>query len=92
MPTCSFSNIGYWRILWSSDFANQILEDCVDVVHTDIVEVWSLDDRDKVCLSLHLVIVVLLSKTKYLLGREFRDKMSALVQDLAEPPADPSAG
>ncbi|KAH9977505.1 hypothetical protein BJV74DRAFT_860737 [Russula compacta] len=66
----------YWRSLWSSrDFTNQILEDCVDVVHTDIVEVWSLDDG-----------------YEYLLGREFRDQMSALVRDLVESQMDPSAG
>jgi len=38
----------YWRGLWSSlDFADQPLKDCVNVIHTDIVEIWNLKDRDK---------------------------------------------
>ncbi|KAN0113928.1 hypothetical protein V8E52_007236, partial [Russula decolorans] len=36
----------YWRNLWSSlDFANQPLENCVNVVHIDIIEIWNLYDR-----------------------------------------------
>ncbi|KAI0276087.1 hypothetical protein BGY98DRAFT_987906 [Russula aff. rugulosa BPL654] len=43
----SLSRIGYWRSLWSShDFADQPLGNCIDVVHTDIVDVWKLRDSD----------------------------------------------
>lgn len=42
----------YWRSLWSShDFADQPLENCTDVVHTDIVDVWRLRDSDGYLLS-----------------------------------------
>ena len=47
--------LGYWRDLWSSqEFAGLLLKDCVNVIHTDIVEIWNLEDRAKVsssCLS-----------------------------------------
>jgi len=37
----------YWRGLWSSlDFTDQLLKNCVDVIHTDIVEIWNLNDRE----------------------------------------------
>jgi len=49
---------GYWRSLGSSqDFTDQIFEDCVDVIHTDIVGVWSLRGEHGVCLSPHLVVI-----------------------------------
>jgi len=35
----------YWRSLWTSlDFADQPLKDCVNVIHTDIIEIWNLYD------------------------------------------------
>ena len=44
-------HIGYWRRLGSSeDFAGQILADCVEVIHSDIVGVWNFPDKDKVYL------------------------------------------
>ena len=50
--TRSVSRIGYWRSLWSShDFADEPFEHCIDVVHTDIVDVWRLPNSDGVCLS-----------------------------------------
>ena len=43
--TRSILHIGYWRGLWSSqDFTDKIFEDCVDVIHIDIVNVWNLRD------------------------------------------------
>jgi hypothetical protein len=72
--TCCFSShegnfdtfhpyIGYWRNLWSSpDFTDQIFEDCVDVIHADIVGVWSLRDADEVCLSPHPVVIFCLAR------------------------------
>jgi len=42
----------YWRSLWSShDFTDQPLKNCIDVVHTDIVDVWRLRDSDGYLLS-----------------------------------------
>jgi len=41
----------YWRGLWSSlDFADQPLKDCVNVIHSDIIDIWNLNDPSK-CLS-----------------------------------------
>ncbi|KAF8492151.1 hypothetical protein F5888DRAFT_1731217, partial [Russula emetica] len=38
----------YWRNLWSSlDFTDQTLENCVNVIHIDIVEIWNLHDKRK---------------------------------------------
>ena len=46
---------GYWRNLWSSvDFADQTLGNCVKIIHDDIVEIWNLNDRNKVWFSLAL--------------------------------------
>ncbi|KAN0138726.1 hypothetical protein V8E53_003714 [Lactarius tabidus] len=45
---CSHPRVGqnrYWRSLWSSpDFANHTLKDCINVIHSDIVEIWNLND------------------------------------------------
>jgi hypothetical protein len=36
---------GYWRTLWyNPNFTNQELKDCVDIIHSDIVEIWNLND------------------------------------------------
>ncbi|KAH9998770.1 hypothetical protein BJV77DRAFT_980342 [Russula vinacea] len=37
-------NFGLWN---SDDFAGQMLADCVAVIHTDIVGVWNLPDKDR---------------------------------------------
>jgi hypothetical protein len=43
------AHIGYWRTLGSSDdFAGQTLAHCVEIIHTDIVGVWNLPDKDGV--------------------------------------------
>jgi len=37
----------YWRGLWSSDdFRGQILANCIEVIHADIVGVWNLPNKD----------------------------------------------
>ncbi|KAH9960954.1 hypothetical protein BJV74DRAFT_954554 [Russula compacta] len=42
----------YWRSLWSSlDFAEQPLKNCVKAIHTDIVEIWNMEDRTKCLMS-----------------------------------------
>ena len=39
----------YWRNLWSSPgFTGQTLDNCVNVIHIDIIEIWNLYDRDRV--------------------------------------------
>jgi len=41
--------LGYWRNLWSSlDFTGQTLENCVNVIHVDIIEIWNLYDKRRV--------------------------------------------
>ena len=43
------SPLGYWGNLWSSlDFADQPLKSCVNIIHTDIVEIWNLHDKNRV--------------------------------------------
>lgn len=40
---------GYWRNLQSSlILASQTLKSCVNVIHGDIVEIWNLNDKDRV--------------------------------------------
>ncbi|KAH9977506.1 hypothetical protein BJV74DRAFT_860762 [Russula compacta] len=46
----------YWRSLWSSmDFADQTLKNCVNIIHTDIVEIWNLNDRTRCLMSPELM-------------------------------------
>ena len=43
---------GYWSSLRSSpDFAHQTLKSCVNIIHNDIVEIWNLNDKNKVWFS-----------------------------------------
>jgi hypothetical protein len=43
---------GYWHSLWSSlDFADQTLKNCLRIIHDDIVELWNLNDKNKVWFS-----------------------------------------
>ncbi len=45
----NFIPLEYWRNLRSSlDFTDQTLENCVNVIHIDIIEIWNLHDRRKV--------------------------------------------
>ncbi|KAH9980734.1 hypothetical protein BJV74DRAFT_85096 [Russula compacta] len=47
----------YWRSLRSSmDFADQTLKNCVEVIHTDIVEIWNLNDRTRYLMSLEFMV------------------------------------
>ncbi|KAH9980733.1 hypothetical protein BJV74DRAFT_887561 [Russula compacta] len=42
----------YWRSLWSStDFADQTLKNCMNIIHTDIVEIWNMNDRTRCLMS-----------------------------------------
>ena len=46
-----FADLEYWRGLWSSDdFRGQTLANCIEVIHADIVGVWNIPDKNKVCL------------------------------------------
>ena len=38
------------RVSHNQDFTDKTFENCVDVVHTDIVNVWNLRDNVGVCL------------------------------------------
>ncbi|KAH9018536.1 hypothetical protein EDB85DRAFT_1897124 [Lactarius pseudohatsudake] len=63
----------YWRNLSSSlDFADQTLKNCVNIIHLDIVEIWNMNDQNRVGFS-----------SVYLSSDEFKAKMSHLVKDLA---------
>ena len=43
------SRSGYWRNLQSSlNLTGQTLKSCVNVIHVDIVEIWNLNDKDRV--------------------------------------------
>ncbi|KAH8989937.1 hypothetical protein EDB86DRAFT_2941602 [Lactarius hatsudake] len=38
----------YWHRLWSSvDFADHTLRSCVNIIHTDLVEIWNLNDKSR---------------------------------------------
>ena len=50
---------GYWRSLWSSlDFADQLLKNCVNIIHDDIVEIWNLNDKAGVRFPQLLIVLV----------------------------------
>ena len=76
--------LGYWRGLWSSlDFADQALKECVNVIHTDIVEIWNLNDKTRVRSLRVSAGNWLFTKIQYLSGSEFKARMSHVVKDLA---------
>ena len=50
---------GYWRSLWSNtDFADNSLKDCVNIIHYDIVDIWNLNDKIGVRFSQLLIVLV----------------------------------
>ena len=54
-----FADIEYWRGLWSSDdFRGQTLANCIEVIRADIVGVWNLPNKDKVCLLFFKVVLL----------------------------------
>jgi len=62
-PTSSLATEGYWRDLWvTDDFAGYTLENCIEVIHSDIVGVWDFPDTDKVCLFLSSWLFCLLKE------------------------------
>ena len=49
-PMGSVATEGYWRDLWvTDDFAGYTLETCLEVIHNDIIGVFDLPDKDRVC-------------------------------------------
>jgi hypothetical protein len=45
------ADVEFWRGLWSGDdFHGQTLASCIKVIHADIVGVWNLPSKDRVCL------------------------------------------
>ena len=82
-----YVHLGYRRNLQSShDFADQTLENCVNVLHVDIVEIWNLNAGDNVSyLRFPCFLFYLPSHGhQYLLSTSFKMKMSHVVKDLAE--------
>ena len=62
--------LGYWRSLWSSmDFADQTLNNCVNIIHTDIVEIWNMNDRTRVSSP---VLLYRFSRSRVLVSNEPR--------------------
>jgi hypothetical protein len=58
--TSLFAGIEYWRGLWSSDdFRGQTLANCIEVIHADILGVWNLPNKDRVCPFFFVRIVLL---------------------------------
>ena len=38
---------GYWSSLWRRpDFAHKTLENCVNIIHLEIVEIWNMNDKN----------------------------------------------
>ena len=56
----------------------------MNVIHTDIVEIWNMRDRAKVSSS-RLSTVLAAHKYQYLSSAGFKETMSHIVKDLAGP-------
>jgi hypothetical protein len=74
-----FANIEYWRGLWSSDdFRGQTLANCVEVIHVDIVSVWNLPNKDRVCLFFSSGLSSFAEGYQYLSRKAFREEFLIL--------------
>ncbi|KAH9998780.1 hypothetical protein BJV77DRAFT_712350 [Russula vinacea] len=81
----------YWRKLWSSpDFTDQSLEECLKLVHNDIVKIWNQDGRNSVC-SPQLPCFLHAQQSQYLSSDQFKIHMSHVVNDLVVPAGGASA-
>jgi hypothetical protein len=77
--------LGYWRNLWSSlDFADQPLKSCVNIIHTDIVQIWNIYDKNWVS-SPQLLCCSAAQWNQYLSSDQFKINLSHIVKDLAVP-------
>jgi hypothetical protein len=51
---------GYWSSLWlRPDFAHKTLKNCVKIIHLDIVEIWNMNDKNKVWFPWSSVVLVI---------------------------------
>jgi hypothetical protein len=69
----------------SPDFAGQTVKACLDIIHTDIVDVWNLRDPDMVCLLFLRLYFFAEGDCQYLSSVGFKAQIYHLVEDLAEP-------
>jgi hypothetical protein len=87
----SVATEGYWRDLWvTDDFAGYTLENCLEVIHNDIVGVFDLPDKDRVC-RFSVLNVLFTEGNQYLSSKAFKDEISDLLQDLSGLPIDTSS-
>jgi len=73
------SPLGYWRAsgLWPSlGFAGQPLKDCVNVIHTGIVEIWDLKVSANVSSSQSLCWFSSLTENSLFLAQHSRERCS----------------
>jgi hypothetical protein len=60
----TFTLLEYWNSLASSaSFADKALEKCLDVIHDDIITVWSLDDPHRVSVLMRYLLDYILNST-----------------------------
>jgi hypothetical protein len=67
------------------------LKSCTNAIHTGVVEIWNLNDTDKVS-SPYFPFFRLLIWNQYLQSDRFKISMSHVVKDLAVPVRDASRG
>ena len=80
LTICSL--LGYWCNLWSNlDFADKPLKDCVNLIHTDIVNIWDPDNKNKVsCFGCPYFLTV--QRNQYISSKQFKINISHIVKDL----------
>jgi hypothetical protein len=44
---CLFISVEYWGYLFSGAFTGRPLDQCIRVIHDDIVDVWNFHDPDQ---------------------------------------------
>ena len=64
------------------DFVNQELKDCVRIIHGDIIEIWNMNDKNRVW-SFPWSSVIRADLDQYLSSNKFKARMSHVVKDLA---------
>lgn len=73
---------GHWSELGSTtEFRGKLLENCVSIIHQDIIAIWNMQDSSSV--RFPQLTNNLSHYRKYLGGQDFRARMSNLVEELA---------
>lgn len=80
----------YWRgLLSKTDFTGRKLQQCLDVIHRDVVSVWNIRNSSVGPFPPHPYSTDR-SLLQYLAGDDFKVKMTVLVDDLIANPNTPT--